>query len=333
MAAGGTQLGLWSATRLHLTGNHYVDFNSGSGLIRHYGAASAFKFVTSSFFELDVGTEGGPSSVNIDNADNPVAVTDDTPGGAIYIRSKDGGADTDSSGGEDGGPVYLYSGVGSAGGGGAANGGDGGDYHIRAGIGGVGAGMGVNGADGLVYLEKSNADGFWEDLRIVPTLKLGGAANPNLSAWQPTGAGATLYLYEFDNGDEAFFTCQIPHAYKESTTLKPHVHWTPRARGVVENGNTVFWEIDYTIANPGANFPICGNVQLHDTCSGANERHEQTDSGNIAGAQISAILVIRLFRAAGDTWAGVGNNNQPALLEFDIHYEANSNGSREELTK
>jgi len=104
---------------------------------------------------------------------------------------------------------------------------------------------------------------------------------------------------------------------------------------VAENGNTVFWRLDYSLANRNANFPASATIALTGTCSGANERHEDTPSGTISGVgvTISAMLVCRVYRLAGDTWALNTPGNLPVLLEFDIHFETNSNGSRTEDAK
>jgi hypothetical protein len=243
-----------------------------------------------------LGLSAGGHPIVFGDAAVALAASADAPGGDVFIRAEDGG--TATAIGQDG--------------------------------------AGTDGVDGLVYIEKSDQSGFWDDLRIVPgAFQFAGVSDPTLSSWQPTGAGATFKVYEFDNGDEVFFTVQIPHSYKEGTNLRAHVHWTPRARGVAENGNTVFWRLDYSLANIDANFPASTTQNLHDTCNGVNERHEVTDSQSISGTgvTISAMLVCRLYRAAGDTWATNTAGNRPVLLEVDFHFETNSNGSREESTK
>jgi len=176
----------------------------------------------------------------------------------------------------------------------------------------------------------------WEDLRMVPgAFDFAGASDPVLSNWQPGGAGATFKVFEFNNGNEVFFTCQMPHAYKEGTDLKPHVHWSPRARGVAENGNTVAWKLDVAIANVEGVFLSSITVDLTDVCAGVNERHEISPSGTIngTGLTISHVLVCRLYRDVGDSWSLNTLGNRPVLLEFDIHFEKDTPGSRQELVK
>lgn len=176
----------------------------------------------------------------------------------------------------------------------------------------------------------------WEDLRIVPgAFTFAGASDPVLNNWQPGGAGATFKVYVFATNDEVFFTCQIPHSWREGSELRPHIHWTARDRGVAEAGKTVAWKIDYSIASPEGDFLASSTVDLTDTCSGVNDHHELTVSGSIPGTdlEVSAIFMGRLYRDAGDTWAGAIAAQLPALLEFDLHYLVDSLGSLRELYK
>ncbi len=179
----------------------------------------------------------------------------------------------------------------------------------------------------------------WEDLRIIPgAFQFAGSADPTLGDWQPAGSGATFKVYKFLKNDEVFFTCQIPHNYKEGSDIKPHIHWTPGNRGNEENGNNVGWKMDYSWADRNVTFGASATVSLTDACSGIDDQHEKTASGNITGTNktISSMLVVRLYRSdtgADDTWVGATSALSPILLEFDIHYEIDSLGSDLELTK
>lgn len=177
---------------------------------------------------------------------------------------------------------------------------------------------------------------MWEDLRIVPgAFQFAGAADPDLSNWQPGGAGATFKVYAFKVNDLVYFTCQLPHSYKEGTELKPHLHWTPRDRGVAEDTKTVGWLLSYSAISPEGVFLASSDVDLTDTCSGVDHAHLQTDSGTIPGTglKVSAMLVCLLKNAGTGTWVGNAAGTAPAILEFDIHFEVNTMGSREELVK
>lgn len=176
----------------------------------------------------------------------------------------------------------------------------------------------------------------WNDIRIVPgAFQFAGNSDPSLSDWQPTGAGATFITYEFNNADEVFFTVQMSHEYKQGTDLKPHVHWTPRNRGVAENGHTVAWKLDYSIADVNENFIASATIDLTDTCDGVNEKHLVSPSGTITGTNllISHMIIGRLYRDNGDTWATNTANNRPALLEIDFHFEIDTVGSDAQFLK
>lgn len=172
----------------------------------------------------------------------------------------------------------------------------------------------------------------WDDIRIVPgAFQFAGASDPSLKSWQPGGAGATYKVYAFQSGNEVFFTVQMPHAYIVGTPLYFHVHWTPADRGVAEDTKTVAWKVDYSIADFGKVFPASTTLDLTDTCDGVDDKHLNTGSVIIAApgiTGISAMLVCRLYRDAGDTWVGVTVAQSPVLLEVDIHYRLDAPGSK-----
>jgi len=147
----------------------------------------------------------------------------------------------------------------------------------------------------------------WDDLRITPgTFSFAGVTDPTLRDWQPGGSGATFKTYCFSQNDEVFFTCQMPHTYKEGTNIHPHVHWTPRQYGVAENGETVAWKFDYTWANVSETFPPSVTADMSDTCSGTNDYHEISNTLEIdgTGKKISSMLMCRLYRdTTGDTYS------------------------------
>ena len=172
----------------------------------------------------------------------------------------------------------------------------------------------------------------WDDLRILyGVVDVPGGTDPDVISWQSGGSGATFKVYAFAKGDEFFFTQQLPHDYKEGSDLYPHVHWTPGPRGNEENGNTVQWRLDYTIADHDTAFGASQTVALPDVCMGTDHVHHKSNAGTISGAglHISSQLQGRFYRwnDASDTWAGTGND-LPIFLELDFHYTRDSMGSR-----
>jgi len=176
----------------------------------------------------------------------------------------------------------------------------------------------------------------WSDVQIVPgAFVFAGASDPTLNTWQPTGAGATFRVYVFATADEVFFTFQLPKSYKEGTDLHAHVHWTPRNRGVAEDGNTVAWMLDYSISCCDEPYPASSTVDMTDTCDGVNEAHQVSPHTAIPGMgmHVSALLIGRLYRDAGDTWVGAIAAQLPALLEIDLHVLLDTLGSLREGEK
>jgi len=179
----------------------------------------------------------------------------------------------------------------------------------------------------------------WDDLRIVPgSFDYAGVADPSLENWQPGGSGRVFKIYKFKKNDVAYASTQMPHDYKEGTDLEFHIHWTPADRGGAEAGNIVGWKVDYSIANVGSSFPASSTADLQHTCTGTDDFHEIVASVAVNGSDltISHIIELAIYRSdtgADDTWVGTTNAQSPGLLEFDIHYEKDGFGSREETTK
>ena len=177
----------------------------------------------------------------------------------------------------------------------------------------------------------------WEDLRIVPgAFQFAGNLDPSIEGWIPTGGTIEFQVYKFKENDEVFFTCQIPHSYKEGTDIGAHLHWTPCDRGAAEGTTVVAWKLDYSWANIDAVFPRPVTIDLSDACQSTDDQHLNTPEVSIngAGKTISSILACRLWRdSVGDTWAGTIIAQSPIILEFDFHYEIDTVGSRQTTIK
>jgi hypothetical protein len=175
----------------------------------------------------------------------------------------------------------------------------------------------------------------WEDLRVEITVRSTGQKAPTLAGWLNG-----LYLYEFDDAavaseKEVFFAIQMPHGWKEGSTIFPHVHWTNKTAGSA--GQVARWGLEYNIAKPSAVFgsttTIYGETIGSGVITSANS-HLITPIGagiDMTGMSLSTMIVGRLFRNsshANDTYGGIAGG-----LSFDIHYEVDSFGSSLEYTK
>ncbi len=197
--------------------------------------------------------------------------------------------------------------------------------------------------DGTMRMD--NDATVWDDIMVFPdaTSKGGSKAPvwggaPTSTAFKKNGSSQGVFLWMFSSSteQELYFTVQIPHSYKVGSTLYPHVHWTTAVG--TPTGTNVVWGLEYSVVAMGGSFPnttiLTANniVPIIGTPSGIGQ-HLITPLGTILGTNlgISTILVCRLYRAvdnASDTFG-----NEIGLLGFDIHYEKDTQGSRNEYIK
>ena len=173
----------------------------------------------------------------------------------------------------------------------------------------------------------------WDDLRVSPDVKGTGAKDPSWVAWL-----GTVNLYDFDNAaagseKELWFNVQMPHGWKEGSSVYPHVHWTNKTAGTA--GHVVRWGLEYTVSKIGGTFPATATVYGTTIVGGgditvANEHMITSfDAITMTGNTISTILSCRLFRNssnAADTYTGTAG-----LLSIDWHFEVDKVGSRTEF--
>lgn len=174
----------------------------------------------------------------------------------------------------------------------------------------------------------------WDDLRV--TLDKG--SNAATLDYFSGSSGPQIWYFRNNEGVESMsFTVQLPHNWKEGTTIYPHIHWTPKNSG---SGN-VQWNLEYSWANydsvspevfPAittstvvANGPFTANTHLITPLTTGNTGLDAT------GKKISSILICRIWRnssSAADTY-----NANAGLLFLDFHYQIDGTGSRQQFTK
>lgn len=169
----------------------------------------------------------------------------------------------------------------------------------------------------------------WDDLRIPGLSVAKGASAPDLISW--LGAGG-LMVNGFDGNatsEQVFFTCQLPHSYKQGSDIEPHVHWGP----VNANAGNVKWFLEYSWANIDGTFPAITTISIVDAASGTAWDHQVAPFSTITGTgkMISSMLVCRLYRNPGDGDDTYGSD--AGFLEFDFHFEKDTIGSRQEFIK
>ena len=169
----------------------------------------------------------------------------------------------------------------------------------------------------------------YEDLRFP-------ANNLTVGSSAPT-VNTTYGWFEFQGNptynDYVFCQVQLPHAWREGSTLHPHVHWmkTTSAAGVVN------WQLDYRWVKLGDVLDASWTTLSSETPSVSDGdtqyQHALTSLGEIVldgTEQISDMLVCKLSRVAP---TGSSYTPDAALLEFDIHYEVDSFGSEQLFKK
>lgn len=195
---------------------------------------------------------------------------------------------------------------------------------------------GTSGSPSWVKLMEQAAK--WDDLRVVLDNGTNGATFDYLTG----STGPQIYYFRESAGtDMMSFTVQLPHNWKEGTTIYPHLHWLPRTTAAIGN---VEWKFDYSWANYDPTTPeifpaiTTTTVTAIPPAGGFTARaHTITPltTGNAGidgtGKKISSILICRIWRKAdnsADTYyydAGV--------LFMDFHLQIDGWGSKTEFVK
>lgn len=175
----------------------------------------------------------------------------------------------------------------------------------------------------------------WDDLRVsLERGKVAGANTPTWAKFQDNGAGsAGVYAYQFADGDEIWFSVQMPHGWKVASTIYPHLHWSPSSD--VDPADNVGIGLEYCWVDIYEDF---GNTTIitRDVSTGVNNNnahliHNFSTTGiSGTGHTLSSVLHCRFFRQAA------GADNYAAAIwghEIDFHYEIDTVGSRQALSK
>lgn len=177
-------------------------------------------------------------------------------------------------------------------------------------------------SDGTVRYD--NSARVWDDIRV--------SLNTRGTASSPTYTTVTggLYAFSFDGTKDQslYFEVQMPHSWKEGTTIYPHVHWINQG----SNSGVVTWGLEYTWQNIGGDFSgSTTSISSSVSPSGNMIQNINNIGSGIdgTGKRISSILLCRLYRLGTSD----ANNDNSFLIAFDIHYEIDTAGSRDTLTK
>ena len=198
--------------------------------------------------------------------------------------------------------------------------------------------------DGSGELTMNGDATVWDDLMVSAlATKLGGSKDPGFALFKDNGSGSQgVFTYWFDDSteEEIYFSVQMPHSWK-GTDIYPHVHWTPEttADGAPAS-QTVEWGLEYTWIDIGGDFAntsfIYGKAHTPADADVVAGRHYLTPLTTITPSAtqdgISSMIVCRLFRNATDATDDTYEADA-GLLQFDIHYEMDTIGSKTETAK
>ncbi len=174
----------------------------------------------------------------------------------------------------------------------------------------------------------------WEDIQVplVGRAQPGaGGDGPTLKALQTDGAGSEgvhQYAYPANADKWLHFTVEIPHSWLLESELRPHMHWAPSTGA----GGNVVWGLEYSLAALGASFGTTTIITITDAAEGALEQHYAAFSAiSMVGiTELDTILAGRIYRDTG----GADTYGSDAFgLDVGFHYQIDSLGSAEELTK
>lgn len=185
-------------------------------------------------------------------------------------------------------------------------------------------------ADGSLRL----ATPQWEDLRFPAQ-----GINPPGAASDPTRNNSTgLLVFSKSAINTVAGVAQLPHSWSSGTALSPHIHvWYP-TEPVTTTGDKIVWSLETKVVQingawDGSSYDAADNV-THTITASTYGKHLLlgfTDITMTGVSSVSACVLWRLSRL-GDH-ADDNYNDTATLIEFDIHYQTDSLGSREETAK
>lgn len=169
----------------------------------------------------------------------------------------------------------------------------------------------------------------WEDLRFPAN-----GINPPGAATDPTRSTTTGLLQFSGTANNVIAgVAQMPHGWKAETIVRPHLH----LRHPTANTNVSRWKFEYDLADGDTDFTNAeGTYTTLGTISVTNPNNvnKQTIAsfGDLAMTNMkeSATIVWKITRLA-NTDALDNDTSAITLLEFDIHYQAEKNGTTNEI--
>jgi hypothetical protein len=132
------------------------------------------------------------------------------------------------------------------------------------------------------------------------------------------------------NEKQHWFTVQMPHDWREGSTVYPHVHWN--LEDTTDCNTRWCWE--YAI---DGDWPANTSAQCANCPSGATVSEDQVcdifGSGlSMAGKVLSTLILVRLYRNSSNA-ADTCDGKDAYLHTSDVHYRKDRPGSKALFTK
>ena len=176
----------------------------------------------------------------------------------------------------------------------------------------------IDTGDTLEFLGDGTHD---EDLRVpISAVNVGASKAPGFDVFL-----GTTYAYHFSpsSGEFVYFVVQLPHSWKEGSSIEPHIHWAPSDATT----GTVTWQLEYTWANNNDTFLAPSTIFVRQATKGKSHYMQKAEFPDLdgTGKKISSMIVCTLSRYASDTLDTYAAD--AALLELDFHYTMDTIGS------
>jgi hypothetical protein len=122
---------------------------------------------------------------------------------------------------------------------------------------------------------------------------------------------------------------ELPHSYKLSSTIYPHIHIflkNGESAGATGVTFTFYWELRQSTGTTSGSVALSATSAELGTTAGANKFTIYDNTGFAGAAEIGAQLSVTIARTAG-------NAGDVVVSTYGVHYEINSIGSHTLLTK
>jgi len=131
-------------------------------------------------------------------------------------------------------------------------------------------------------------------------------------------------LFDPDSIETIYLIAQLPHSWKEGSSIEPHIHWQPTST----NTGSVVWRMEYKWTNINATESgSWTTVDITTAADGTTGKHQYASFGAVSGSgkTASSIISFKISRQAtnvSDTYTA-----DALYKEFDFHYAKDKLGA------